>query len=220
MIEARVKKGKGSTASILVQQGTLHLGDAILSGTTYGRVRTMVDDKGRRIKKAGPSRPVEISGLSGTPEAGDDFIVMPSDKEARQMAEQRLEQEKNNRQAKAKVSLDDLFSRIQEGDVKDINLIVKADVQGSVEALSQSLQKLSNDEVKVNVIHGAVGAVNESDVLLATTSDAIIIGFNVRPDKNALAAAENEKIDIHLYRVIYDAIDDVKKAMEGLLDPE
>lgn len=220
VIEARVKKGKGSTASILVQQGTLHLGDAILSGTTYGRVRTMVDDKGRRIKKAGPSRPVEISGLSGTPEAGDDFIVMPSDKEARQMAEQRLEQEKNNRQAKAKVSLDDLFSRIQEGDVKDINLIVKADVQGSVEALSQSLQKLSNDEVKVNVIHGAVGAVNESDVLLATTSDAIIIGFNVRPDKNALAAAENEKIDIHLYRVIYDAIDDVKKAMEGLLDPE
>jgi translation initiation factor IF-2 len=136
------------------------------------------------------------------------------------MAEQRLEQEKNNRQAKAKVSLDDLFSRIQEGDVKDINLIVKADVQGSVEALTQSLQKLSNDEVKVNVIHGAVGAVNESDVLLATTSDAIIIGFNVRPDKNALAAAENEKIDIHLYRVIYDAIDDVKKAMEGLLDPE
>lgn len=220
VIEARVKKGKGSTASILVQQGTLHLGDTILSGTTYGRVRTMVDDKGRRIKKAGPSRPVEISGLSGTPEAGDDFIVMPSDKEARQMAEQRLEQEKNNRQAKAKVSLDDLFSRIQEGDVKDINLIVKADVQGSVEALSQSLQKLSNDEVKVNVIHGAVGAVNESDVLLATTSDAIIIGFNVRPDKNALAAAENEKIDIHLYRVIYDAIDDVKKAMEGLLDPE
>lgn len=220
VIEARVKKGKGSTASILVQQGTLHLGDAILSGTTYGRVRTMVDDKGRRIKKAGPSKPVEVSGLSGTPEAGDDFIVMPSDKEARQMAEQRLEQEKNNRQAKAKVSLDDLFSRIQEGDVKDINLIVKADVQGSVEALTQSLQKLSNDEVKVNVIHGAVGAVNESDVLLATTSDAIIIGFNVRPDKNALAAAENEKIDIHLYRVIYDAIDDVKKAMEGLLDPE
>ena len=180
----------------------------------------MVDDKGHRIKKAGPSKPVEISGLSGTPEAGDDFIVMPSDKEARQLAERRQEQEKNEKQAKSSVSLEDLFSRIKEGEMKDINLIVKADVQGSVEALSQSLVKLSNDEVRVNVIHGAVGAVNESDVLLASTSDAIIIGFNVRPDKNALEAADHEKVDIRLYRVIYDAIDDVKQAMEGMLTPD
>ena len=220
VIEAQLKKGKGSTASMLVQQGTLHIGDAIVSGTTYGRVRTMVDDKGHRIKKAGPSKPVEISGLSGTPEAGDDFIVMPSDKEARQLAERRQEQEKNEKQAKSSVSLEDLFSRIKEGEMKDINLIVKADVQGSVEALSQSLVKLSNDEVRVNVIHGAVGAVNESDVLLASTSDAIIIGFNVRPDKNALEAADHEKVDIRLYRVIYDAIDDVKQAMEGMLTPD
>ena len=220
VIEAQLKKGKGSTASMLVQQGTLHIGDAIVSGTTYGRVRTMVDDKGHRIKKAGPSKPVEISGLSGTPEAGDDFIVLPSDKEARQLAERRQEQEKNEKQAKNSVSLEDLFSRIKEGEMKDINLIVKADVQGSVEALSQSLVKLSNDEVRVNVIHGAVGAVNESDVLLASTSDAIIIGFNVRPDKNALDAADHEKVDIRLYRVIYDAIDDVKQAMEGMLTPD
>ncbi|MCH4072821.1 translation initiation factor IF-2 [Pseudoramibacter sp.] len=220
VIEAQLKKGKGSTASMLVQQGTLHIGDAIVSGTTYGRVRTMVDDKGHRIKKAGPSKPVEISGLSGTPEAGDDFIVMPSDKEARQLAERRQEQEKNEKQTKNNVSLDDLFSRIKEGNMKDINLIVKADVQGSVEALSQSLVKLSNEEVRVNVIHGAVGAVNESDVLLASTSNAIIIGFNVRPDKNALEAAEHEKVDIRLYRVIYDAIDDVKQAMEGMLAPD
>ncbi len=220
VIEAQLKKGKGSTASMLVQQGTLHIGDAIVSGTTYGRVRTMVDDKGHRIKKAGPSKPVEISGLSGTPEAGDDFIVMPSDKEARQLAERRQEQEKNEKQTNNNVSLDDLFSRIKEGNMKDINLIVKADVQGSVEALSQSLVKLSNDEVRVNVIHGAVGAVNESDVLLASTSNAIIIGFNVRPDKNALEAAEHEKVDIRLYRVIYDAIDDVKQAMEGMLTPD
>ncbi len=220
VIEARVKKGKGSTASLLVQQGTLHIGDSIISGTTYGRVRTMVDDKGRRIKKAGPSEPVEISGLSGIPEAGDDFIVLPSDKEARQLAESRLQMEKNAKMAKSRVSLDDLFSRIQEGQIQDINIIVKADVQGSVEAITQSLLKLGTEDVRVNVIHGAVGAINETDVMLASTSDAIIIGFNVRPDKNAVDAAENEKVDVRLYRVIYDAIEDVKQAMQGMLEPD
>ncbi len=220
VIEARVKKGKGSTASLLVQQGTLHIGDSIISGTTYGKVRTMVDDKGRRIKKAGPSEPVEISGLSGIPEAGDDFIVLPSDKEARQLAESRLQMEKNAKLAKARVSLDDLFSRIQEGEIQDINIIVKADVQGSVEAITQSLLKLGTEDVRVNVIHGAVGAINETDVMLASTSDAIIIGFNVRPDKNAVAAAESEKVDVRLYRVIYDAIEDVKQAMQGMLEPD
>jgi translation initiation factor IF-2 len=220
VIEARVKKGKGSTASLLVQQGTLHVGDSIISGTTYGKVRTMVDDKGKRIKKAGPSKPVEISGLSDVPEAGDDFIVLPNDKEARQLAEKRLQMEKDARQAKSRMNLNDLFNRIQEGQIQDVNIIIKADVQGSVEAISQSLQKLNTDEIHINVIHGAVGAVNESDVMLASTSDAIIIGFNVRPDKNALAAAETEEVDIRLYRVIYDAINDVKQAMEGMLKPE
>ncbi|MDD2413757.1 MAG: translation initiation factor IF-2 [Eubacteriaceae bacterium] len=220
VIEARVKKGKGSTASLLVQQGTLHVGDSIISGVTYGKVRTMVDDKGHRIRKAGPSKPVEISGLSDIPVAGDDFIVLPSDKEARQLAEKRQQMEKDARQAKSRISLDDLFTKIQEGQIQDINIIIKADVQGSVEAISQSLLKLNTEDVRINVIHGAVGAINETDVMLASTSDAIIIGFNVRPDKNALAAAETEKVDVRLYRVIYDAIEDVKKAMEGLLQPE
>ncbi|MEG2418596.1 MAG: translation initiation factor IF-2, partial [Eubacterium sp.] len=220
VIEARVKKGKGSTASMLVQQGTLHVGDSIISGMTYGKVRTMIDDKGKRIKKAGPSQPVEISGLSDVPVAGDDFIVLPNDKEARQLAEKRQQMEKDARQAKAKISLNDLFTRIQEGQIQDVNIIIKADVQGSVEAISQSLIKLNTDEVRINVIHGAVGAVNETDVMLASTSNAIIIGFNVRPDKNALAAAESEEVDIRLYRVIYDAIEDVKKAMEGMLAPD
>lgn len=220
VIEARVKKGKGSTASMLVQQGTLHVGDSIISGTTYGKVRTMVDDKGRRIRKAGPSKPVEISGLSDIPVAGDDFIVLPSDKEARQLAEKRQQMEKDARQAKSRISLNDLFARIQEGQIQDINIIIKADVQGSVEALSQSLLKLSTNDIRINIIHGAVGAVNETDVMLASTSDAIIIGFNVRPDKNAIAQAESEKVDMRLYRVIYDAIEDVKKAMEGMLEPE
>lgn len=220
VIEARMKKGKGSTASLLVQQGTLHVGDSIISGMTYGKIRTMVDDKGKRIKKAGPSQPVEISGLSDVPVAGDDFIVLPSDKEARQLAEKRQEMEKNARQAKAKISLDDLFTRIQDGQIQDVNIIIKADVQGSIEAISQSLIKLNTEDVRINIIHGAVGAVNETDVMLASTSNAIIIGFNVRPDKNALTAAEAEEVDIRLYRVIYDAIEDVKKAMEGMLAPE
>ncbi|MDO4288915.1 MAG: translation initiation factor IF-2 [Eubacterium sp.] len=220
VIEAQVKKGKGATASLLVQQGTLHVGDSIISGTTYGKVRTMIDDKGKRIKKAGPSTPVEISGLSDIPAAGDDFIVLESEKEARQLAEKRQEMEKDARQAKMRVSLDDLFSRIQDGQIQDINIIIKADVQGSIEAIKQSLEKLNTEDVRINVIHGAVGAVNETDVMLASTSNAIIIGFNVRPDKNAVAAAEAEEVDIRLYRVIYDAIEDVKKAMEGMLAPE
>ncbi|MCB6568244.1 translation initiation factor IF-2 [Eubacterium limosum] len=220
VIEAQVKKGKGATASLLVQQGTLHVGDSIISGMTYGKVRTMIDDKGKRIKKAGPSTPVEISGLSDIPVAGDDFIVLENEKEARQLAEKRREMEKDARQAKMRLSLDDLFTKIQEGQIQDINIIIKADVQGSIEAIKQSLEKLNTDDVRINVIHGAVGAVNETDVMLASTSNAIIIGFNVRPDKNALAAAETEEVDIRLYRVIYDAIEDVKKAMEGMLAPE
>lgn len=220
VIEAQVKKGKGATASLLVQQGTLHVGDSIISGTTYGKVRTMIDDKGKRIKKAGPSTPVEISGLSDIPAAGDDFIVLESEKEARQLAEKRQEMEKDARQARMRVSLDDLFSKIQEGQIQDINIIIKADVQGSIEAIKQSLLKLNTEDVRINVIHGAVGAVNETDVMLASTSNAIIIGFNVRPDKNAVAAAESEEVDIRLYRVIYDAIEDVKKAMEGMLAPD
>ncbi len=220
VIEAEVKKGKGATASLLVQQGTIHMGDTILTGTTYGKIRSMIDDKGKRIRKAGPSTPVEVSGLSEIPVAGDDFIVIADEKEARQLAMQRREMEKDARQTKTKVSLDDLFSQIQEGEVADVNIIIKADVQGSIEAISQSLQQLSTDEVRVNIIHTAVGAVNETDVMLASTSNAVIIGFNVRPDKNAVTAAENEDVDIRLYRVIYDAINDVTKAMEGLLEPE
>ena len=220
VIEAQIKKGKGSTASLLVQQGALHVGDSIISGTTYGKIRTMIDDKGHRIKKAGPSTPVEISGLSDVPIAGDDFLVLPNEKEARQLAEQRVEQEKNARQSKFRISLDDLYSRIQEGKLQDINIIIKADVQGSIEALKSSLEKLSTDEIRVCVIHDAVGAITESDVMLATTSDAIIIGFNVRPYKDAITIADTENVDIRLYRVIYDAIDDVKQAMTGMLEPE
>ncbi|MEG1106132.1 MAG: translation initiation factor IF-2 [Eubacterium sp.] len=220
VIEAQVKKGKGATASLLVQQGTLHVGDSIISGTTYGKVRTMIDDKGKRIKKAGPSKPVEISGLSDIPEAGDDFIVLENEKEARQLAEKRKEMEKGARQARSKISLDDLFSKIQDGQIQDVNIIIKADVQGSIEAIKQSLEKLNTSDVRINVIHGAVGAVNETDVMLAATSNAIIIGFNVRPDKNAIAAADAEEVDMRLYRVIYDAIEDVRKAMEGMLAPE
>ncbi len=220
VIEAEVKKGKGPTASLLIQHGTLHVGDTILSGLTYGKVRTMMDDKGRRIKKAGPSQPVEISGLSDLPIAGDDFIVLEDEKEARQLAQQRQEIEKQKLQKKTSVNLNDIFTRIQEGQITDINIILKADVQGSVEALTQSLEQLSNDEIRVNVIHGAVGAVNETDVMLASTSNAVVIGFNVRADRIARTTAENEEVDIRYYSVIYDVIDDVKNAMEGLLEPE
>lgn len=220
VIEAQVKKGKGPTASLLIQQGTLHVGDMLLSGTVYGKIRTMINDKGKRIRSAGPSIPVEISGLSDVPQAGDDFIVLENEKEARNLAEQRIESEKFERQRKSAVNLNDLSSMLKEGAISEVNLIVKADVNGSVEALTQSLLRLNTDEVHVNVIHGAVGAINETDVMLASTSNAVIIGFNVRPDKNAVSAAEKEEVDIRLYRVIYDAIEDVKQAMEGMLEPD
>ncbi|MGL4606426.1 MAG: translation initiation factor IF-2 [Eubacteriaceae bacterium] len=220
VIEAQVKRGKGPVATLLIQQGTLYIGDSIISGTTYGKVRTMIDDKGKRIKKAGPSTPVEISGLSDIPVAGDDFIVLENEKEARQLSEKRRELQKGERQRRSNISLDDLFSQIQEGQIQDINIIIKADVQGSIEAIKQSLEKLDNESVRINVIHGAVGAINETDVMLASTSNAIIIGFNVRPDKNAIKLAETEEVDLRLYRVIYDAVEDVRKAMEGMLAPE
>lgn len=220
VIEAQVKRGKGPVASLLVQQGTLHVGDCILSGTTHGKIKAMIDDKGKRLKKAGPSTPVEISGLSDIPVAGDDFIVLESEKEARQLAEKRKEMQKGERQRRSNISLDDLFSQIQDGNIQDVNIVIKADVQGSVEAVKQSLEKLDNESVRINVIHGAVGAINETDVMLAATSNAIVIGFNVRPDKNAVKLAETEDVDIRLYRVIYDAIEDIKKAMEGMLAPE
>jgi len=220
VIEAQVKRGKGPVATLLVQQGTLHVGDSIISGTTYGKVRTMIDDKTKRLKKAGPSTPVEVSGLSDILVAGDDFIVLENEKEARQLAQKRKELQKGERIRRTNISLDDLFSQIQDGNIQDINIIIKADVQGSIEAIIQSLEKLDNASVRINVIHGAVGAINETDILLASTSNAIVIGFNVRPDKNALKLAETEEVDIRLYRVIYDAIDDIKKAMEGMLAPE
>jgi translation initiation factor IF-2 len=220
VIESQIKRGKGSVATLLVQQGTLHVGDSIISGTTYGKIRTMIDDKGKRLKKAGPSTPVEISGLSDIPAAGDDFIVLENEKEARQLAEKRKEMQKGERQRRSNVSLDDLFSQIQDGNIQDVNIIIKADVQGSIEAIKQSLEKLDNEAVRINIIHGAVGAINETDVLLASTSNAIVIGFNVRPDKNAVKLAETEEVDIRLYRVIYDAVEDIKKAMEGMLAPE
>ncbi|MDO9491349.1 translation initiation factor IF-2 [Acetobacterium sp.] len=220
VIESQIKRGKGSVATLLVQQGTLHVGDSIISGTTYGKIRTMIDDKGKRLKKAGPSTPVEISGLSDIPAAGDDFIVLENEKEARSLAEKRKEMQKGERQRRSNISLDDLFSQIQDGNIQDVNIIIKADVQGSIEAIKQSLEKLDNEAVRINIIHGAVGAINETDVLLASTSNAIVIGFNVRPDKNAIKLAETEEVDIRLYRVIYDAVEDIKKAMEGMLAPE
>lgn len=220
VIEAEVKKGKGNSASLLVKQGTLNLGDTVLSGTTYGKIRTMIDDKGKRIHHAGPSVPVEISGLSGLPMAGDDFIVLEDEKEARQLAEQRLEQVKLEQQRKKSANLDDLFERLKNESISDVNIIIKGDVQGSIEALAQSLTQLNTDEVRINVIHSAVGAVNETDVMLAATSESIILAFNVRPDRIAREVAEKEEVDIRFYNVIYDAIDDIKKAMEGLLEPE
>ena len=208
-------------ATILVQKGTLHVGDFIAAGASSGKVRAMMDDKGRRVKEAGPSTPVEILGLSDVPNAGEVLVATENDKEAKNFAATFISENKNRllEETKAKMSLDDLFSQIQEGNLKELNLIVKADVQGSVEAVKQSLVKLSNDEVVVKVIHGGVGAINESDVALASASNAIIIGFNVRPDATAKATAEQEGVDLRLYRVIYQAIEDVEAAMKGMLDP-
>ncbi len=221
VIEAELDKGKGPVATVLVQKGTLHVGDSIAVGAAYGKVRAMMDDKGRRVKEAGPSMPVEILGLNNVPGAGEIFIAPPSEKEARNIAEAFISEgrEKLLEETKQKMSLDDLFSQIQAGNVKELNIVVKADVQGSVEAVKQSLLKLSNDEVVVKIIHGGVGAINESDVILAATSNAIIIGFNVRPDATAKSIAEREKVDVRLYKVIYQAIEDVEAAMKGMLDP-
>lgn len=221
VIEAQLDKGKGSVATVLVQKGTLHVGDPIAAGSCYGKVRAMIDDKGRRVKEAGPSVPVEILGLSDVPNAGEIFVQTNNEKEARSFAETFIKEnrEKLLEETKSKMSLDDLFNQIQAGNLKELNIIVKADVQGSVEAVKQSLLKLSNDEVVVKIIHGGVGAINESDVTLAATSNAIVIGFNVRPDATAKATAEREGVDVRLYRVIYDAIADVESAMKGMLDP-
>lgn len=221
VVEAKLDKGRGPVATLLVQNGTLHVGDSILVGTTYGRIRAMFDDKGKKIKSAGPSIPVEILGLSEVPAAGDKFNATKDEKTARDMAEKRKEKQRaEHLQSTNKVSLEDLYSQIQEGKVKELGVIVKADVQGSVEAVKQSLEKLSTDNVKIRVIHGAVGAITETDVILATASNAIIIGFNVRPDINAANIAEKEKVDIKTYRIIYDAIEDIKAAMIGMLEPE
>ena len=221
VIEARLDKGKGPVANILVQKGTLHVGDNVAAGSCYGKIRAMTDDKGNKVKSAGPSTPVEVLGLNDVPNAGEIIVATENDKEARNFAETFIREgrEKLLDDTKAKLSLDDLFSQIQAGNVKELNLIVKADVQGSVEAVKSSLLKLSNEEVVVKIIHSGVGAINESDVSLASASNAIIIGFNIRPDAMAKSVAEREKVEIRLYRVIYQAIADVEAAMKGMLDP-
>ena len=221
VIEAELDRGRGPVATVLVQKGSLHVGDFISAGASHGKVRAMIDDKGRRVKEAGPSTPVEILGLSDVPGAGEIFIAHENDKTAKSYADTYLAQNKEKKleETKSKMSLDDLFSQIQAGNLKELNLIVKADVQGSVEAVKQSLLKLSNEEVVVKCIHGGVGAINESDVTLASASNAIIIGFNIRPDATAKAIAEREGVDIRLYKVIYQAIEDVEAAMKGMLDP-
>ena len=221
VIEAQVDKGRGPVATVLVQNGTLNIGDFIIAGTAVGRVRAMVNDKGRRVKSAGPSTPVEVLGLSEAPTGGDSLVVVSNEKLARDVAEQRKQEMQENKfNQVVKVSLDNLFSQIDEGNMKELDVIIKADVQGSVEAVKQSLEKLSNDEVRVRAIHGGVGAINESDVMLANASNAIIVGFNVRPDAGAVSAAERQDVDIRLYRVIYQAIEEIEAAMKGMLDPE
>ena len=221
VIEAELDKGKGPVATVLVQKGTLRVGDPIAAGSAYGKVRAMMDDQGRRVKEAGPSMPVEILGLNDVPNAGEVFVGCKNDKDARGFAETFISQNKIKKleETKSKMSLDDLFNQIQEGNLKELGIVVKADVQGSVEAIKQSLVKLSNEEVVVKIIHGGVGAINESDVTLAAASNAIIIGFNVRPDATAKETAEREGVDVRLYRVIYNAIEDVESAMKGMLEP-
>ena len=220
-VEAELDKGRGVVATVLVQKGTLHVGDPVAAGSSYGKVRAMLDEHGRNVKKAGPSTAVEILGLSEVPNAGEIFVAMDSEKEARTFAETFVNENKNKliEETRSRMSLDDIFSQIQAGNLKELDLIVKADVQGSVEAVKQSLEKLSNDEVVVKVIHGGVGAINESDVILASASNAIIIGFNVRPDPAAKQTADHEGVDVRLYKVIYNAIEDVEAAMKGMLEP-
>ena len=222
VIEARLDKGRGPVATLLVQNGTLHQGDVIIAGTAVGRVRAMANAKGQKVTEAGPSVPVEIIGMSEVPGAGDEFHAVADERMARELVEQRKQEMKNatTGAAKQKVSLEDLFSQIQAGEMKTLNIIVKADVQGSAEAVKSSLEKLSNEEVRVRVIHCAVGAINESDVMLAGTSGAIIVGFNVRPDSNAKESAARMKVDMRMYRVIYDAINEIEAAMKGMLAPK
>lgn len=221
VIEAQLDKGRGPVATLLIQNGTLHVQDPIVVGCAFGRVRAMTNDVGRRIKVAGPSTPVEITGLNEVPQAGDHFMVFKDEKTARQIGEARAQKYREaNRAESSRVSLDDLFKHIQEGDMKEINVIIKADVQGSVEALRSSLEKIEVEGVKIKIIHTGVGAITESDIILATASNAIVLGFNVRPDVNAKQTAEAEDVDVRLYRVIYDAIEEIEAAMKGLLDPE
>ena len=220
IIEAELHKGRGPIATVLVQNGTLKIGDPIVAGTAYGRVRAMMDDKGRRVTEAGPSQPVEVLGFSEVPSAGDVMNVAEVDKLSRQVAEERRDKQKAEQlKAMSKVSLDDLFNQIAEGQMKELNIIVKADVQGSVEAVKQALEKLSNEEVRVKCIHGGVGAITASDIMFASASNAIVIGFNVRPDAMARETAERENVDVRLYRIIYQAIEDMEKAMKGLFAP-
>lgn len=221
IIESELDKGRGPVATVIIQTGTLNVGDSIIAGSTYGRVRAMINHKGKRVKTAGPATAVEILGLSDVPQAGDKFRVTKDDKTARQVADKRQQElREQNLKANQRVSLEDLFDHIQQGKVKDLNIIVKADAQGSVEAIKQSLVKISNEEVRVNVIHGAVGTIQESDILLASASNAIIIGFNVRPSSSVSRLAEQEEIEIKTYRIIYEAIEDIEAAMKGMLDPE
>ncbi len=219
IIEAKLDKGRGPVATVLVQDGTLKSGDIVIAGTSVGRVRAMMNDKGRTLKEAGPSVPVEIIGLSEVPTAGDEFNAVEDERMARELADQRREKAKEELfKASAKVSLNDLFSQITAG-VKELNIIVKADVGGSAEAVKQSLEKLSNDEVKVRVIHAAVGGISENDVMFAAASNAIIVGFNVRPDKSAIDSAERQNVDVRTYRIIYECIEEITAAMKGMLAP-
>ena len=220
IIEAQLDKGRGPVATVLVQNGTLRIGDSIIAGTTFGKVRAMINDRGENVRKAPPSMPVEVLGLSGVPEAGDQLAVL-EEKLARSIAEKRIEKHRNELIKSKKVSLDDLFQQIQEGNIKELHIVIKADVQGSVEALNSSLLALNkNDEVRVNIVHSGVGAVNESDIMLASAANAIIIAFNVRPDANARRVADAENVDIRTYQVIYDALNDIKAAMSGMLAPK
>jgi translation initiation factor IF-2 len=221
VIDAQLDKGRGSVASLLVQNGTLRVGDSLVVGSTFGRVRAMTNDLGNRTDEAGPSTPVEITGLNDVPQAGDQFLVFTDEKKARQIGEARQQKYiQENRNEQTKVSLDDLFEQIKQGEMKDIHIIIKADVQGSAEALASSLQKIEVEGVNIKIIHAGVGAITESDIILASASNAIVIGFNVRPDANAKKAAESEKVDVRLHRVIYKAIEEVEAAMKGMLDPE
>lgn len=221
IIEAEIDKGRGPVATVLIRSGTLHVGDPVVAGLTYGKVRAMFDDKGRKIKKAGPSMPVEVLGLADVPQAGDMFFAVESEQRAREIAEKKqVRKRTEDMTVKQRVTLDDLMNQIKQGEVKDLNIVLKGDVQGSVEAVKAAIEKLSTSEIRIQVIHAAVGAINESDVLLASTSKAIIVGFNVRPDANARRLSERDQIDIRTYSIIYEVVDDIKRAMEGMLEPE